>query len=128
MGMGSNALHEHFAPTMVFSVAALSQLHFCAGCAPQEHVASRAQGHSPEALERPQQVLGMVDVGAAMVVGCGHLRCKIVVTERKYGVSVRDGEVRWKGKTKVGLVWLLFISVCKRLGVKSLCVWLAGAF
>ena len=49
-------LHEHLAPTTLFSVAAFSQLQFSADCFPQEHLACEAQTHAP--LERPQHVVG----------------------------------------------------------------------
>lgn len=53
----ARARHEHLGPLMVFSVAALAQVHLRAGFWPQEQRACIAQTHSaPEVL--PQQVLG----------------------------------------------------------------------
>lgn len=59
-------LQEHLAPTTLFSTSAFSQLQFRADCLPQEQVASAAQAQVPEL--RPQQVDGMVEVGADIVV------------------------------------------------------------
>lgn len=60
-------LHEHRAPVIAFSVDAFSQVQCIAGCFPQVQVASFAQAHpSPE---RPQQVAGIVAVGADIMKG-----------------------------------------------------------
>lgn len=58
-------LHEHLAPASLFSVEALSHVQCRADCLPQEQVASLAQTQPPS---RPQQVEGIVDVGADIVV------------------------------------------------------------
>jgi len=57
--VGINALQEHRAPWVLFSVWAFSQLQCIAACLPQEQVASLAQRQPPE---RPQQVTGTVAV------------------------------------------------------------------
>jgi hypothetical protein len=60
----------------LFSVADFSQVHWRAGCLPQEHLASFAQTHPPS---RPQQVTGTAPVvediviegvGGCVVGGC----------------------------------------------------------
>ena len=50
------SLHEHLAPTTLFSVVAFSQLQFRADCFPHEHLACEA--HTQWPFERPQQVVG----------------------------------------------------------------------
>ena len=60
-----NLLHEHLAPEVLFSVADFSQVHWRAGCLPQEHLASFAQTHPPS---RPQQVTGTAPVVEDIVV------------------------------------------------------------
>ena len=52
-------LQEHLAPEVLFSVADFSQVHWRAGCLPQEHLASFAQTQPPS---RPQQVTGTAPV------------------------------------------------------------------
>ena len=56
--MTGDILQEHRGPSILFSVAAFSQLQFIADCLPQEHLACKAQTQAPPA--RPQQVLGTV--------------------------------------------------------------------
>lgn len=61
MGYVCCLLHEHRAPSTLFSVAAFSQLQCSADCLPHEHMASFAQTQPPS---RPQQVAGTAAVGA----------------------------------------------------------------
>ena len=56
-----NVLHEQRAPLTLFSSFLRSQLHFIAGCLPQEHVASLAQTQPVPSL-RPQQEVGTADI------------------------------------------------------------------
>lgn len=70
---GRYVLQEHLAPSTLFSVAAFSQVHWRAGCFPQEQVASLAQTH-PAASERPQQVAGTAEDIMWRVKGYGYVK------------------------------------------------------
>lgn len=85
-------LHEHLAPTSLFSVEALSQLQCRADCLPQEQVASLAQMQPPS---RPQQVDGMADVGPDMM------------SEWSVGWLVDDGKiVGWRYSIVASRGWM----------------------
>ena len=70
-------LHEHRAPWIVFSWAALSQIHCMAPCLPQEQVAFCAQTHSSLPSLRPQQVVGLTIFGWVRI-GVGSLKIQVV--------------------------------------------------
>lgn len=63
-GWRFDLLHEQRAPEVLFSVEDFSQVHWRAGCWPQEHLASFAQTQPPS---RPQQVTGTAPVADIVI-------------------------------------------------------------
>jgi hypothetical protein len=84
------------APSTLFSVDAFSQVHWRAGCLPQEQVASFAQTQPPG---RPQQVEGTVEVGADIVV------CVVWMVVEVVRLEVEGWKLK-VGSCEGGGVWL----------------------